>query len=280
MKQLLCPIDFSSTANNAVEYAAALSKHIGASLNLFHFLPLPTLQEAAEMQAGFHPDTESREAKAKEKMQVYCDAIKENFSVSCRSVVRSSPSELERALKKEVENNRYDLLVMGTDGADNLQQLLFGTNTNHVLRAVDCSVLVVPVTSPWRLPRKIVYATDYEKEDTKALHDALEFTGKSPQITILHVNQNSPADSNELLRHFKDTLQGDQDNTQIHFEQLIEKDVFIAIDDYMNKQEADLLVLLWKNYTFPEKLFHRSTAGKMSNIATYPVLVWKHARSR
>jgi len=37
---------------------------------------------------------------------------------------------------------------------------------------------------------------------------------------------------------------------------------------------SDLLVLLAKQYSFFEKLFHRSTIRKLSFIAGYPILIY------
>ena len=38
----------------------------------------------------------------------------------------------------------YDLIVMGTNGADNLYQHVFGVNTHHVLGLTRCPVLMIP----------------------------------------------------------------------------------------------------------------------------------------
>ena len=45
MKKILCPVDGSNTANNAVEYAAKMAKDIKAELVLMEIVSAAGLQE-------------------------------------------------------------------------------------------------------------------------------------------------------------------------------------------------------------------------------------------
>ena len=58
------------------------------------------------------------------------------------SVVAQFPAGIANA----VVGAAGDLIVMATRGADSLSDILFGTNTEHVLRTTRCPLLVVPVT--------------------------------------------------------------------------------------------------------------------------------------
>ena len=49
IKKIICPTDFSSVANNAIEYAAKLSQVFNAELMLFHVQVISPLQEVGIM---------------------------------------------------------------------------------------------------------------------------------------------------------------------------------------------------------------------------------------
>jgi nucleotide-binding universal stress UspA family protein len=47
-------------------------------------------------------------------------------------------------IKKFVKEDYVDLIVMGTKGADALEDKLFGTNTASVIEGIECPVLAIP----------------------------------------------------------------------------------------------------------------------------------------
>ena len=55
-----------------------------------------------------------------------------------------------------------DLIVMGTKGASGLKEVLFGSNTVHVIKNAKCPVLAVPSEFVFESPREILFPSDYE----------------------------------------------------------------------------------------------------------------------
>lgn len=55
-----------------------------------------------------------------------------------------------------------DFIVLGTKGATVLKEVLFGSNTVHLIKYAKCSVLAVPSGFKFEAPRKILFPSDYE----------------------------------------------------------------------------------------------------------------------
>ena len=58
-----------------------------------------------------------------------------------------------------------DIIVMGTHGAGNAVEKVWGTNTAKVIRDAKCPVLPVTIGSEFRYFSDIAYATDYVSND-------------------------------------------------------------------------------------------------------------------
>ncbi len=275
MKRILCPTDYSQAAINAVEYAAQLAKNIEAELILLQILEAYKLQDIANVSSGFSPAVEKRENEAQKKLEAYSQAVEEEFSVKCHARVKSYTSGVDTALKKEVERENYDLIVMGTNGADDLRQFYFGTHTYNVLRNSTTPFLIVPEECPFKEFKDIIYALDYIEGNETALKNLMQFSRDfNPNITVLHISEKPTAISQQVFRSFKNILEDSLGDSRIRFQRIVEEDTPLAIDNYTMDTDADLLVLLTKKYSLTERIFHTSLTKKLSFIASYPMLVY------
>ncbi len=278
MKKIICPIDFSETANNAIEYAAKLAPYLEAELVLFHVISEPSLQDISNINSGIAPEHE-KENEAKERLEKYVAMIKETFSVSCEVVVHPYVSDVDKAIVKETATNLYDLAVMGTNGVSDIGQLFLGTHTNHVVGKTSCPVLVVPDGCSFKELNQIVYASNYKTEDVSIIQDLVNLTAAfNPEITVLHVDKKQSEVNEEVMLLIQD-LYSDKLKGEIEFVQVVADDVVMAIDDYMDDNKGDLLVLLTHQYSWIENIFRTSVAKKINLVADYPILINRESKA-
>jgi nucleotide-binding universal stress UspA family protein len=103
MIRILCPTDFSDTADLAIAYAAALSKKIGAELTLFNVQSILSLP-ASEIIKGKHLATEP----ILEKLYEQCYQVMEMFKITCNAEVQPWNGLLVDILAKR--SSDFDLL--------------------------------------------------------------------------------------------------------------------------------------------------------------------------
>lgn len=276
MKNFLCPVDLSSASTNAMEYAARLAKHFGASLTLLQIIKSSTLQDVANLEAGLPLTIEKRERATEEKLKEYCRLVTEEFSISCTARARAHTAHVDKALKKEIEEGNYDLVIMGTNGADNLNQFYFGTNTYKVIRQISHPLLLIPEDCTYKPLKKVVYAMDYAVEDISTIRQLIKLTrGYNPEITVLHVNMEPATIGEEAFEVVRNVMKREVDNySKLEFANLAARDIAEAIDSYTRKSKANLLVLLNRHHRLLERAFFESTTKRISFIADYPVLIY------
>jgi nucleotide-binding universal stress UspA family protein len=140
IKRILSPVDFSDTSEHAVRYAVDLASRLGASLELVHVYQLPTyaLPDGAILA---RPDFV---ANLTDELQKQMDELIRRYSghgVEIRGrIVEGMPyAEVNRVAEEE----KADLVVMGTHGRTGLTHLLLGSVAERVVRTSTVPVLTV-----------------------------------------------------------------------------------------------------------------------------------------
>lgn len=140
-KRILCAIDFSPTSSRAVTWAASLAQEADAELLLLHVLEAPVVTELE----GFPPS--GLEAYRRDYEQWsgtrLREAVPETVRTSCTVKEVTSVGKVHREILRVAREHRSELIVMGVAGHRGVGDRVFGSTTQHVVRAAVCPVLTV-----------------------------------------------------------------------------------------------------------------------------------------
>ena len=139
LKRLLVPTDFSESARHALKYGISFAEEYGSELLLLHVVepiavgyasdlfPVPMAEAFREISTYARAEL----AKLAEEVRGRGIAVRE-------SVVQGKPAaEIIRVAREE----NVDMIVLGTHGKGVLDQALFGSTTERVVRKAPCPVL-------------------------------------------------------------------------------------------------------------------------------------------
>lgn len=132
IRRILCPTDFSPTAEMAMRYAERLAMQTGADLYLVHAFGRPVELTVA---AQTHPYDLQHEEKLN---RLLVDSPLANRIV--RLLHAGGPGEVICWLAQE---HQSDIIIMGTHGAGAIHHLIFGSVAEHVLQHARCPVLTI-----------------------------------------------------------------------------------------------------------------------------------------
>jgi nucleotide-binding universal stress UspA family protein len=138
INHILVPVDFSSYAEHALEYALALAKTLQARLTLLHVLePLPLSRDAttAFPEAYLAELERTAQHKLEEDLRRVQDAGLHASTVIAHGIPFQGIVETAR-------QQHVDLIVMGTHGRTGLRHVLVGSVAEKVVRLAPCPVLV------------------------------------------------------------------------------------------------------------------------------------------
>jgi nucleotide-binding universal stress UspA family protein len=146
--RVLCAVDFSDWSQAALDLAASLAEESKASLDVVHVLewpwsepPAPLFDEMPREQAAalieFRRYLVTTAGKRLESL--VSDQVGSRCAVNVR-VVHGRPYMQILQTATDVE---ADLIVLGVHGRNPIDLTLFGSTTNHVVRAARCPVLTL-----------------------------------------------------------------------------------------------------------------------------------------
>lgn len=260
--QVLFPTDFSDNSKNALPFAVDLCKKTQGTLKVLSVYNMAygehTMNTASLLDA-LKKNTE-------EKMKAFETVLKAQNITFTTAVRLGSVSSV---VKEEAKNQKAQLIVMGTQGASGLEEILVGSNTASVIQAVSIPVLAIPAEAAFKPIKKIVFCTELESLENEEVLERLKAiaTLYNASVDFLHIQDEAKKGAREhILKHF--------DGIKVNFTIMKREDIEEAVLNHANSANADVIGVMTKNYSFFERLFHSSLANKLAFHSHIPVLVF------
>ena len=141
IKRILFATDFSEGSSSALPYAVDIAKRYGAKLYFVH-----VIYDVAKTSGWYVPHVsmdelyKDMEKNAKAELEKsFIDEMR-GFKDLEHVVLKGTPYE---ELARFAEENKIDLIVIGTHGRKGLDRMLFGSTAEQVVRLAPCPVLTV-----------------------------------------------------------------------------------------------------------------------------------------
>lgn len=141
-RRILCPVDFSNSSIAAFETAIELTRRDRAELFVLHVI------EGQPVVSEWFPPEGLVEAMVRmdKKAHRAVETLLASFSseladLAVTTTVVNGIPFLE--ILRQAESSNVDLIVLGARGAASVDQIVFGSTAERVLKGADCSVLVV-----------------------------------------------------------------------------------------------------------------------------------------
>lgn len=139
IKKILVPTDFSESAKHALTYGVSFAREYKAELILVHVVETLTVGYASDLfPVPMAEVFDEISGYAKTEIAKLAAEIRAKEVPVREMVLQGKPSaEIVRIAKEE----RVDIIVLGTHGKGMLDQALFGSTAERVIRKAPCPVL-------------------------------------------------------------------------------------------------------------------------------------------
>ena len=271
VKNVLFATDFSATSEAALPYATAICRRFRGTLHMVHVLSDAGLlmMTGGVDYVSMGTIYEDAHNEAKDKL----DRISAHFeTIPHRNYVRHGV--VWKNLAEIIEQNKIDLIVVGTHGRTGLGKLLLGSVAEDILRHAPCPVLTVgpKVSGRAKLPafrnqgsdlapvdldlRQILIATNFARSAPRMAQEAAwlaeEFRAR---LTLMHVMEDytrlgsNPEPIEESLQKLRELIPAKADlqyipETLLEFGHAPERILKAA-----EEREADMIVLGARAYS-------------------------------
>ncbi|RDI52493.1 universal stress protein [Flavobacterium glaciei] len=164
---------------------------------------------------------------------------------------------------------------MGTSGASGLKEQLIGSFTAEVMTKAPCPVLAIPNKYKFRIPKKIMYATNYTQKDNKVLEVLLKFNEVfNASINILHVDWGITLfTADEDYEKYKKSIQNHFKDFEFTFNHTAGKDISKTILEETLLDKTEILVMNpLKRKGMWNRIFEKSVTKKIAYHVPFPLL--------
>ena len=275
MRKVIVPTDFSKNAYNAIKYAVQLFKNTETTLYLLHTYTPPVYQaeyllgSPGQIGLGDRHQVRAMEKLEKLEKRLHKEFKNEKHTYKTWAVL----STLVDEVLETIQNEKADLVIMGTQGATGAKEILFGTNTINVIQKTTCPVIAVPADFQYENPTEILFPTDYEIGfDEEKLQQFLDIARvNNSNIDVIHINSGSDLTDDQLQN--KQKLSYLIAHIDHIFHDLPNQGVIEAINNFQTDKPTNLLVMVRNKHTFLERLFIEPVIKKIGFHIDIPFMV-------
>ena len=273
MKKILVPTDFSTQAENALKVAAQLAKKYNCELHMLHILEVPmhtvdalstynNLPEAMFFMKLAHKRFEELRAKDYLKDLVIHEHVEFH--------------EIFKGVFHVCKKQHIDLVIMGSNGANGLKEILIGSNTEKVVRTSETPVLVIKNEHKIFKTKQFVFASDFHLESIKPFEKAIAFANIfGSKLHLLMVNTPNhfitSSEAQNRIQSFIKNIKITNYTVNIYNDVTIET----GIMNFSQSIKADVIGMSTHGRQGISHFFNGSISEDLVNHAKRPVITFK-----
>ncbi len=274
MKTILVPTDLSELANNALAVAVDIARDYNAEILLVHYQPFSIARaNTVEGSLSMLSYLDEQEDNDKAELQQVAENPAYNdvriSPITCKDAGRARSGGVYEA----ITDRGADLIVLATHGTSGWDELLIGSNAEHIVRHAHCPVLVLQGAVTPFAPKNPVAAIDVD-DDLKANWPVYPFDrGGNSLKQFVYVRTPNDVLVPEGVHEWMQESAQKQGLTDYEFHIRQARTVESGILNYALERKADLIVVYTHGHTGLRHLLQGSTAEDILNHAPIPVLI-------
>ncbi|MCC5944198.1 MAG: universal stress protein [Bernardetiaceae bacterium] len=275
---LIFVADLSPGGESALDYAIAIAVEQHWRLEILHCFYVSVAPGAN--QYLYDQEKASKKYEAEGKMRAMLEHIKtHNYPHSERPLEIHSQileGNYEDNLLKIAEATHTKLILMRTQSKHKLADS-FLSGSSDIYKRIKCPILTVPPEAHFKGFHHIVYTTDFDNADHKIIQELINFSRKvDAKLDCLHITTSG---KNLIAENQKMTLLQEKfsnfTDEKLRFKVILEKKMVNGLENYLDKNEPNLLVMLNHEQGFIDRLLSRNPVKYIALNARIPTLVYR-----
>jgi len=139
VKNILCPVDFSTESKRALKNAIIMARRFNAELIVLSVYEM-IYSDSLKLKLDWEEETEYIRLEHEREFNSFLEGFNLTDLNWDREIMKGLPSE---EILKAISLYNTDLLIMGTTGKSGLNRIVMGSVTEKVVREVPCSFITI-----------------------------------------------------------------------------------------------------------------------------------------
>ena len=191
MKRILVPYDSSKVSEHALDFACQIADKVGSEIMLLNVIEHPTadsfktlgIQDMEPMEQLY---IKKMYGTVQEKLAAVVSAAKYADEKIATKIQLGNPFN---TIIDQIVEEKMDLLIVGTEGAEGLNEFFVGSNAEKIVRKASCPVITIQDKCELEPIEKIVFASDFQHSDDNFITQVKELQATfNAQLNIVKIN--------------------------------------------------------------------------------------------
>jgi nucleotide-binding universal stress UspA family protein len=281
-QKILLPVDINNFSLNTIEYAFGVANKRDAEVKLLYVYKDPTLSGPTKHTTSWekHDKIEAADAynKAQDRLLKFRDNLRQEVEPQLLkntkmhfALLRGRP---EIVIASVCKRYKPDLIIMEPKEK---KSAFAGSVTTGVIENTKHPVLTVPKSAKYKGLDKlnIMYATDFYEADNTSLNTLLEIVSElKPKIHCIHIDVDGGSLKQAKVDELNQFLEKEYSEHNIECKLFESTDVIRGFEDFVKKNNIDLISFSSPRRTMFYKMFHPNLLKKMVSSTKIPMLVF------
>ncbi|WP_288911529.1 universal stress protein [uncultured Bacteroides sp.] len=285
--KVLIPVDFSGYSMKACEFGFNYAQNTGAEVVLLHvyFTPIYSTSlpygDIFNYQLSDDENVKTILQKVHAELNGLLDKVKEKIAsgqfpnVKYMCVLREGIPEEE--ILRYVKDCCPRIVIMGTRGKNQKDLDLIGSVTAEVIERSRVPVLAIPENTPFRQfseVKHIAFITNFDQRDLIAFDSLIAgFKSFRFSVSLIHLSGIKDTWDEIKLGGIKEYFHKQYPQLDIHYDVVQDDDLLNNLEQYIEKENIDIIALTSYRRNIFYRLFNPSIARKMIFHSDTPMLV-------
>lgn len=267
MKNILIATDFSNASRMAALWGVQFAKALDAKIILFNAYKVAYAAPSLNVGVSRYDIMMQTDKKLMDEAD-FLDPKRALIEIMC------DEGEAAQAIINIANEKKIDFIIAGMNGIGKNFKNLFGSTAVSLTRHTNVPLILIPENAGYRSPGTIVFASDQGVgSDLHAIDELTDiirfFKSKLYVVTVL---KNRNEEWFEVL-NTPQTLRKAFEATDTTFEYPVDIDITEALNSFIEKHNADMLIMMPHRREWFERIFKKSETKEMIFHSYVPLLI-------
>jgi len=283
MKKILVLTDLSENTPNLTRAAVKLAIKLQTDILLFKIyqsIPVTPFYGAGpwvgEFETWWEQESKDKLVHMAIELQQFIQSSYPGEKWRPEVSSRYEEGNLADSVKRIAEHEDIELVIMGSSNESSFEHLLFGNNTKSVIAHARRPVLIIPNGFEFNDISKVVFATDFNIIDIKAINYLADLGEILPfELEVVHVDVfDDQQDSGTTARKVFLNMLEDINFPDLQHKEIQGRNVAKSLKQLCSGQGVDMLGVLHHQDSLIIRTIRQSTASDILEKQTIPVIIF------
>lgn len=281
MKKIIIPTELTDKAEKSLRGAITIASRLNLQIEVLHVIDSFdygvnfVINESSPIILS--PDTlDQKRDEAIELFNQLLSKVKGDYENLPIIELNIKTGFVMDAISESIEDPNCYMVILSDKSQIEYNYRDISKASSKIIQSSNCPVCILPNEAPFKEPKKIIYATNFQEQDVLNITNLANFASAfDATIYVVHVSDKPEFEEQIKITGLKSLVKDESAYEKIKFRTVKSHDFMIGIDNYANEKDVDMIAVMRENKTIFQAFFAANHARKIIYKTNLPVIVYQ-----